>query len=251
MSDILTVAQSTFERFARLKALYVILAICIIDIAAMGLYEELTMDIEEQLMADAALAIVTVVGLITALVAAFEIPRELRDKTAQFILTKPMGRTAFVWGKFLGIGALALLNMAIVTIGGLAVYHANFGSINMEMAYAAILVLGEVLVLTGAGLVFSMFLTDYLAAVAVVVIFWLGHSLYMLPRMLESGIGGTVAAAVFHVFPALYHLNMKAEATSNVTVSPEYIGWGMGYAVLYALFFVGLASVLFNRKDIS
>lgn len=183
MSDIMTVAQSTFERFARLKALYVILVICIIDVAAMGLYKDLTMGLHENLMVDAALAIITVVGMLTAMVAAFEVPRELREKTAQFILTKPMGRSSFVWGKFIGVGLLAIFNIFIVTVGSVLVYHAKFDEFNTGIIYGAILVAGEALILTGAGLVLSMFLSDTLAAIGVFLVFFAGHALYMLPRV--------------------------------------------------------------------
>ena len=71
MNDIITIAQSTFYRVARMKALYVILTICVMDVAAMAAYKEISLGMERELMVDCALAISLVVGLLTAMVAAF------------------------------------------------------------------------------------------------------------------------------------------------------------------------------------
>jgi ABC-type transport system involved in multi-copper enzyme maturation permease subunit len=250
MNDIITVAQSTFERVARLKSLYVILLICILDVAAMGLYDELSMRLDQQMMRNAALAIVTVVALLTAMVAAFEVPRELREKTAQFILTKPMGRSSFVWGKFLGVGALVVFNVAIITVGSILVYQAEYEAFAAELIYGGLLVAGEGLVLAGVGLVLSMFLADWLAAIGVFVTFALGHAVFVLPRLWETGFLHKVGAAVSHVFPNFYHLDIKTEIASDMAVPSSFVWWGLAYAVCYALALTGLATLIFNRKDI-
>src|SRR3989339_575077 len=183
MDDILTIAQSTFYRVARLKSLYVILVICVLDVLAMAAYADLSLGMEKELMFDCALALALVVGLITAMVAAFEIPRELREKTAQFILSKPMGRSAFIWGKF-------------------------FGETRWELAAGGVLLAAEALVLTGIGLLLSIFLTDTLAAIGQFAFFAIGHSLFMLPR---TGMNNVVTRGLAHVFPNFHHLDIKTE----------------------------------------
>lgn len=247
MSDIITVAQGTFERFARIKSLYLILIICILDVAAMGLYNELTLGLDQELMIDCALAIITVVGLLSAMVVAFDVPRELREKTAQFILTKPTGRTSFIWGKFFGVSALAVFNIAFVTVGALFVIHAKYGEFNPSIIYAALLIAGEALVLVGAGLVFSMFLSDSLAAIGLFAVFFLGHTLFMLPRFWASKVSGLI----YYVFPSFYNLDIKTEVGSHLNIPSEFVMWGIVYAVCYALALVGLSAVIFSRKDIS
>ncbi len=247
MSDILTVAQSTFGRFARMKALYLILVLCIAEVAISSLYNELTMGLDKELMVDCSLAILTIVGLLTAIAVVFEKSRELQEKTAQFILTKPGGRSSFIWGKFFGIGFLAVLNIGIITAGSLWAYQVNYGEFNSAIINAAVLILGESLVLIGAGLVLSMFLSDTLAALATFAVFFLGHSLYMLPRWSE----GAISNAIYYIFPSFYNLDIKTEIGSGLTVSSDYIGWGIAYAVLYALALSGLATLIFSRKDIS
>lgn len=62
MNDIITIAQSTFYRVARLKALYVILVICVLDVAAVSAYKEISLGMEKELMTDCALAIALIAG---------------------------------------------------------------------------------------------------------------------------------------------------------------------------------------------
>lgn len=245
MNDILTVAQSTFERFARIKALYVILTICVLDVAAMGLYRELSLELDPQLMADCALAIITGVGLLTAMVAAFEVPRELREKTAQFILTKPMGRSAFIWGKFVGIGGLALFNITLVTGGSLLVYYLKYDAFRLDILLGAVLIVGEALALTGAGLVLSLVLSDTLAAFGVFVVFAVGHAAYMLPRINES------LSVVYYALPSFWNTDIKSEIGGAIPIPNEFILWGFVYALCYGLALTGLATIVFSRKDIA
>lgn len=246
MSDIITVAQGTFERFAKLVALYVILLICVLDVAAMGLYKDLTMGMDQELMLDCALAICTAVGLITAMVASFDIPRELREKSATIILAKPGGRAAFIWGKFIGIGFLGVYNIAIVTAGCTLVMYMKYGEFSIGFLQGAALVAAESVVLTAMGVFFSMFLADSMAAIAVFLAFAIGHATFMLQR-LDYGVMGDV---VYYAFPSFYNLDIKTEVGNGMTIPNAFVGMGVGYALAYAFFFVGLSMLLFRRKDI-
>lgn len=247
MNDIITIAQSTFHKVARMKALYLILVICVLDVAAMSAYKDLSLGIEKQLMVDCALAIILVVGLITAMIAAFEIPRELREKTAQFILSKPMGRSAFVWGKFLGVAALCIFNIAFVTAGSMAAYRMAFGEVHWGILHGAVLIAGEAIVLTGVGLLLSVLLTDTLSAVVLFVVFAVGHCIHILPRMHPN----IISKACSYILPYFHNLDVKTEISHGVEIAPAYVGLGVGYAVAYALGLTGLAVILFSRKDIS
>ena len=122
IGDIKTVAQGTFDRYFRMKELYVIIALCIILVLIFGRYDELTLNMGREFMIDGALAILGVVGLITAMAVIFEKSREMREKTAHFIITKPQGRCSYIWGKFLGVSALAVFNIGLITIGSLIMF---------------------------------------------------------------------------------------------------------------------------------
>jgi len=242
-----TIAQSTFYRIARMKSLYVILMICVLDVAAMAAYRELSLGMQDELMIDCALALALVVGLITSMVSAFEIPRELRERTAQFILSKPMGRSAFVWGKFLGVAALAVFNVAFVIVGSLMAYRLSFGTTPWGMAMGGALIAAEAVVLTGLGLLLSVFLSDSLAAVVLFVVFVVGHFVHVLPNKMPGGLAETLT----WVLPNFYNLDVKTEISHGVEIAPMFAGMGVLYGVAYGVAAAALAIILFSRKDIA
>jgi ABC-type transport system involved in multi-copper enzyme maturation permease subunit len=245
MSDILTVAQSTFGRYARLLPMYLILMICVIDVALMGLYHEFSMGMDQSLMTDCALAILTLVAALSAVTVAFDVPRELREKTAVYILTRPGGRSSFIWGKFLGISGLVLFNTGIVLAASWIVVYLNYHVWDIKMLAAGILVILQGVVLAGVALVFATFLDDVLAAILTFVLFFVAHALFMLFRMAEP------FSFLGYILPNFHTLDLKTEVAASVGFEQELLLYGIGYGIGYAVFMVGIATLLFSRKDIS
>ena len=255
IGDIKTVAHGTFDRYFRMKELYVILGLCIFLISVLGRYDELTLNMGREFMIDGALAVLAIVSVITSMSVIFEKSREIREKTAHFIIAKPSGRTSYIWGKFLGVAALSIFNIAIITIGAFFMFKMssldmNVDSFSTNFTYAAVLITVESFVLIAVGLFLSMFFSDTIATLLLFVVFVLGHSLYLLPRM-EKFADMSWLNTVCNLFPNLFNLDMKREVTANIAVSGDYMWMGISYGLLYALAFVFLSVVIFNRKDIA
>jgi ABC-type transport system involved in multi-copper enzyme maturation permease subunit len=246
MQDIVTVAQSTFGKLARLKSLYVILVICVLDVWAMSRYGVLSLGMEKALVMDAAMAMALIVALVTAMSVAFEIPRELRDKSATYILSKPGGRNSYVWGKFCGISMLVIFNVAIVTVGSLLVYNSTFGETPWGIAASGALVAVEGIALVGIGLFLSVVASDTASVIGMLALFVLGHSAEMLARAMPNGLTNILSYAL----PNFYNLDIKTAIGNGMDVSNTYIGYGAVYGLAYALVFAALANIIFSRKDL-
>ncbi|MBN2713639.1 MAG: ABC transporter permease subunit [Planctomycetes bacterium] len=244
MNDVITVAQSTFSRVARLKSLYLILIICILDVAAMTRYGEISLGLEKELTVDAAQALLLVIALITSMIAAFEIPRELRDKSATYILSKPGGRSSFIWGKFFGIASLVIFNVAIVAVGSLVAYSMVFDTTPVMLSYSAALIAAEGVALVGIGLLLSVFLSDTISAVVLFLVFVLGHCVTMIPRAKPN------LEVLGYILPNFYHLDVKTEVSHGITIEPAYMGLGILYGLALALAMTALANIIFHKKDL-
>jgi len=247
MRDIITIAESTFYRMARTKSLYFILAICVADVWAMSRYGEISLGMERELMKDCALALCLIVGVLTSLTASFEIPRELRERTASMILSKPGGRTHFLWGKFFGLGALCILNVGVVGLGSVAVYRLEFGEAPWALLGGAALIAAESLVLVGVGLALSINLSDTTAAVVQFLVFVAGHALYMLPRVFDH----VAVNGITYILPNFYNLDLKTEISHGVEIPEKLLAYGLLYGLAYALAAVGVANLLFYKKDVA
>src|SRR5262245_51334920 len=113
MNDMMTICKTTYTRVLRTRSLYFLLA-AVLVIAAARLYHDLTAGREKQLMFDAGAALLTIVALLTALMAVFDIARDLRERLVMTLLSKPLGRGQYLLGKFLGVVWLGTLILAIL-----------------------------------------------------------------------------------------------------------------------------------------
>jgi len=251
MTDLIAIAQNTWGRLARQKSLYVILLCCVFIVAAMSLYGTLSAGRDQIMMLDAALAISLLVGMSTAVSAAFELPRELKEQTAQLILSKPLGRLQFVVGKSLGISALCIFNVAFICLGSAIAMHIQYGEVPLGLYSGCALIAMESVVLVGVAVLLSLLTSDVIAAVGTFVVFALGHAIYMLPRMFESGFSHTLAVAISSVLPNFHHFDFQALIGSGVILRSAVLMPALGYAIAYAVALLALSVAIFERRDIN
>src|SRR5271170_780554 len=117
MDNVIAIAKSTYSRHAKSKALYLLWVLLIVLISLATRYDVLTIGRSRILLVDLGLALISIVGAGSVLVLGFEIPRELRQKLAENLLSKPVGRDQYLTGKFLGSLLFALGNVFFVSFG--------------------------------------------------------------------------------------------------------------------------------------
>ncbi len=84
---------------------------------SLGFTEETEVSADDKLLLDMGLATVMVVGmLLAAFIATAVVSREIENKTALTVVSKPVGRPIFVIGKFLGVMAAILVAVTILAI---------------------------------------------------------------------------------------------------------------------------------------
>ncbi len=250
MRDLIAIAQNTFGRIARQKAVYFVLMSSVVIVGAMGLYGTLSAGRAQIMMLDGALAMCLIVGLVTAMAAALEIPRELKEQTAHLILSKPVGRAQVVIGKLRGISGLCIMNVALVAVASALVIHSNYGTVAPGYFAACALVAAEAVVLAAAGILLSLFMNDVLALVGVFVVFAVGHAVHVLPRVMAEGGGHKLAVAVSNVLPNFQHLDFKGLVGNGVAIGGAVLVPGLLYALCYATALTAVAVAVFQSRDI-
>src|SRR5258708_6253216 len=117
MDNVLSIAKATYWRHASSKALYLLWLLLIALIWTADRYDVLSIGRANVLMLDLGFALVALVGATSVLVLGAELPRELRQKIAENLLSKPVGRDQYLTGKFLGTLLFALGNVLFISIG--------------------------------------------------------------------------------------------------------------------------------------
>ena len=120
------IALNTFREAIRDRILYVLLAFAVIIIVVSRLLSLLTVGSEEKIIKDVGLASIEIFGVLTALfVGVGLIFLEVERRTVQGMIALPLRREEFLLGKYLGLSATLTLNLALMSLGFLALLLAH------------------------------------------------------------------------------------------------------------------------------
>lgn len=253
MSAVALIARNTFRESTRdrvlagvvIAGLALILLTIPLGTLALGEAQRLTIDLGLTGISLFGLLVVLLVG--TNLVA-----KEIERRTIFNLLSRPLGRPAYLVGKWLGLsGALwaVALALGIALCALLAVQgQAARGAAVLQATYLAGL---ELTVITSLAVLFSALSTPVLSALYTLGFYCVGQWSWDLRAFAAEAPGGlgTVLHAVANLVPNLPIFNMRALAAHGDLTTP----WHIGFATLYALVYCGcalaLASAAFESRD--
>lgn len=202
--------------------------------------------------------------------ASTSIADEIEGKTALMILAKPVGRTKFVIGKYMGV-------MIAVTILFFILGFFFINSIGYKLVYDARELAREIptqadcfayILRILPGLVLAFFETIVLAAISVAIstrlpllpnlticltLYALGH---IVPIIAASNAAAQMPLVGFFanlicVLPVLDHFNMETAVAMDRTVPLAYLLWTGLYSFLFAVAALVLSLTLFDDRDLA
>ncbi len=245
MNDMMTICKTTYTRVIRTRSLYVLLAAVLMLVGVTHLYADLTGGRQAQLMYDTGGGVLTLVGLFSALMVTFDIARDLREKVAMTLLSKPLGRSQYLLGKFCGIVWIMTVNLFILSAGVMLVLHLEEGTWRADFIKLAISTWGAMVMTTALGVMFASFLGELSAALLTLFVFVAGHAtagLYYGTRAFKV-LGG--------MLPGFCLVNFKTELGNNLGISWDLIALAVAYALVYSAVLLSMATIFFNRRDIA
>jgi hypothetical protein len=137
----------------------------------------------------------------------------------------------------------------------LAVLYAFSGEWKWILMESAFLAFFEALVILAFSVVFSTFTTPILAASYTLAFYIIGHLSWTFRMLSRRAVDEDLQSfwyAVYLVLPNLERFNVRAELVHGVSVNLWYgVVLPALYGVLYALFLLLAASVIFERKDMT
>lgn len=253
MNHVLAIARVTYREAVRNRVLYSLLFFVVVLLLVSGILDSMTTGQNGRVVLDLGLAGVQLFGaLIAMFLGVSAMSREVARKTLYVVLAKPVGRTGFLLGKFLGL--LATLGVLLAAMGGcLLLVAAVFGAAPSGQALLALAMMWLELGLIGAvALLFAVFTGPFLSGMFTLGVFCIGHltpGLKALGR--ESGDAFIVALTqgVYYLFPNLDVFDFKTEALYRLPVSASGVGLALVYGVAYTGALLALAALLFKRRD--
>ncbi|MCJ8332259.1 MAG: ABC transporter permease subunit [Lentisphaeria bacterium] len=245
MTELLAIAESVWRRILKMKVLYFLVACAIIEISISYSYRYLMANQHQMLMVDVSLLINMIAGVLCVLSLSFDIPKELKEGTVSTLLSKPLGRTQYIIGKYLGIMIVCVVVMSLITIGFGIVHYIAFDSFPLNAIKAHILTILSMFPIAAIGLLFATFLTETVAALLTTAAIFFFHSTHII---------GKIPVIYAGIIPDLNLFNLRAEATFrpgiSVSIDWSYLMMAGLWGLFYSISIICITGLIFNRKDI-
>jgi len=267
MTRILSLASITFKEGIRSRSVLGIvffsLFIMGLNIAVAGFFMrdlgKVTVDMNLAALSFSGLLLVLFVGLNL-------MSKDIERKTIQLVLSKPIGRFEYIWGKYLGIllfvlaSLLVLLALSCGTVVLLNHLYANyFGMFSWRIYFVACFFIYIKLAVLSAIVVFfgSIATSSFVTLIFSISAYIVGMTIEEVIFYLRSGFAGQdisvtlqrVIEAIAYVVPNFSSFDFSTEAAHGLAIAPERLWIALGYASSYVVFLLLLAFLVFRRRE--
>jgi ABC-type transport system involved in multi-copper enzyme maturation permease subunit len=253
MRRIGVIAVNTFRENLRDKILYNLLFFGLLLMGGSVLLADLSIMEHRRIVTDMGLATMNLAGvIIAAFVGIGLVGKEIERRTVYTILARPISRTEFILGKYLGLVLTLFVNVAVmlaVFLGTLWMYRTP---LQASLFQVAGLIFVELLLVTALALFFSTFSTTTLSAIMTLGVYLIGHlttDLKGLGETSQNAVVHTAVAWLYYLCPNLEMLNIKGQASGGGSVEAAYVAVAALYGLLYAALLLTAACAVFRNRD--
>jgi ABC-type transport system involved in multi-copper enzyme maturation permease subunit len=250
------IALNTFRESVRDRVLYNLILFVLILVAASVFVSDLSLDMESQFTAALGLSVMLVFGaLIAIFIGVGLVYKEIDKRTIYNLLSKPVRREEFIFGKYFGLCMTLFVNSMVMVVGTeLALLYVNHGFVPLQLAVlpAAYLIYLELAVLVGVALMFSSFTTPMLAALFSFAAYAIGHlsgDLRQAAQLSDSVVIRGVLTTLYYLLPNLSNFGFIAEASHGRTLPLRVAVQATIYAVVYIGILLSASALIFQRRN--
>jgi ABC-type transport system involved in multi-copper enzyme maturation permease subunit len=253
LGRVFAIAGNTVREAVRSRVLYTLLFFALALIGTGVLLSTLSYVESERILQDVGFAAIRIFAVAIAIFVGIHLVfREVDRRTIFTILSKPIGRSEFLLGKYFGLVATLWLQIAIMGAGFAAVSLLAGAPLTALHGAALLLIGAEVAVVVAIALLFSSFTTPMLASLFTAGLWIIGRlsrDLRALGAQSDSdGVRG-VTETVYRTLPDLSAFDLTSHAARGLVVAGSDVVLPIVYALGYATLVLVAASWIFERRD--
>ena len=249
----LAIARNTFREAVRDRVFALVGVFGLLLVSSSIVLSPLSVGAHQKLVADIGLASISIFAVLVVLfVGSGLVSKEVDKRTIMTILSKPVSRFEYLFGKYLGLlGTIGVMIAAMTALFAVALLAT--GS-RFETAYLLSLglTLVEMLVVTSIVIFFSSFTSPVLTSVFTLGTFLAGRMLGDLERFAivigSPGVETTMDVLQF-ILPNLDLFDVRNAAVHGLPIEPAHVSWAVLYGLLYSTVLLILADRLFRRRE--
>lgn len=257
LDQTMAIARNTFREAVRDRVLYNLIVFALLLIGSAIFIGELSGGQEIKIVTDLGLSAMLLFGVFIAIfVGVGLVYKEIERRTLYAILSKPIGRGQFLFGKYLGLNLTLLLNVVLMGLGAtlaLVYVRRSWDSSLLRIWPAIFLIYVELMIVTAVALLFSSFSSPALSALLTFFVFIIGHFSGDLQSLANSA--GNMPArwlfrALYYLLPNLSNYSVITATAHGVVPAPRALVAPVVYALAYIVALLSIAALIFRRRNL-
>lgn len=268
MTPLLPIALITFKEGVRNRALYGITLLALLLFIANFLISLMFMQEVGKVAVDIALSAVSMSGLLLVLFVGINLmAKDLDKKTIYMVLSRPISRSQYILGKFLGMALLVIVTMIFLSMCAmLSIELIRMASPNyfprfswpMILLAMSFITLSMILLSSLAFLFASFTSTSFITLVLTAIAYIIGQSLNDVKALVEapqtvgihvSSVTVKLVQIAYYLFPNLSIFDIKIQAAHSLHLPTSYIFWAVIYGLVYTALAITGAALIFRRRE--
>lgn len=253
---IVAIARNTFREAVRDRVLYnLVLFVLLLSVSAIFLGAASASQ-DAKIIVDFGLSAMLLFGAFIAIfVGVGLVWKEIERRTLYTIFAKPVGRSEFLLGKYLGLCATLAVNVAVMGAGvTLVLLYVVRGTTPLVAALwpTVGLIYLELTILTAVALVFSSFSSPIVSAFGSLAVFVIGHfslELKGFAAVIDSATVRGVLTGIYYLLPNLSTFSLITPAAHGIAPPAMHLAVAFGYALAWDGALLSLAALAFARRD--
>lgn len=263
----LGLAYITFKEGIRNRALFGIFIMALLMFAVTLALTNLFMKDITKVAVDLSLSTISFSGLLMVIfIGTNLLAKDIDKKTIYMVLSRPISRSQYIVGKYLGLCLLVLISVLFLgVISSLPVYASALSYKNPQSIFnwsvygIAILGIALKLTLVASVIVFfaSFTTTSFITLILTIVTYLIGSTNEVVKGLVDAKMEGVTISpflakiinAVYFVFPNLSSFDLKIQAAHGLTLPPGYILWLIIYWFFYNAIMVALSALIMRRRE--
>lgn len=254
MRSVVIIAINTFREIIRDRILYGIVVFALLLIGLSLALGGLSFTEHARISANFGFAGIQISAAILAIfVGSTLVAREIEKQTILTLLARPVSRTQFLVGKFVGlifVIATVMAGLAVV-VGGLTLFLGlEIGAPFFVALYGVIL---EALILVAFTLLFGSFSRPVMTVIFAASVFLIGHWISSLESLSKTKMVDdsfkAIAAVLVKIVPDFERFNWRSAPVYGIDVPAADVIYATLYAFGWLLLILTVTSIVFRRRD--
>jgi len=251
----LVLVKLTVLENARKQVFHVLVIAALAVIASSTLLSFFTLGVQIKILKDLSLtSIIFCGGLLGVALASSGLPNEIESRTLYPVLARPLRRSEFVLGKYIGTLVTIYIGLVAISLAFAIVLLRYGGELDWLFAAAIGFAMLEVAVIAAVGMLFSTVTTPAVAGMLTLLVYICGTIKMGYLKPLGASAGGAVAKGAFllfyHLLPNLECFNFKDALVHGLPVPGGYMAQVAIYGVVYAAAALAAGVALFAKKEL-